>query len=108
MFLSTYESCILLYNSYNNKIVIPSILVVLVSLFTIISKYLLAHYITRKGKEYKNNKGRFLIVRSDLYCFIISGMIRNVRGPTENRTRIKGLGNLRSIHLTTGPTQLQR
>ena len=39
----------------------------------------------------------FLIVRSDLYCFIISGMIRKVRGPTENRTRIKGLGNLRSI-----------
>ena len=29
--------------------------------------------------------------------FIISGMIRKVRGPTENRTRIKGLGNLRSI-----------
>ena len=38
-----------------------------------------------------------MIVRSDLYCFIISGMIRKVRGPTENRTRIKGLGNLRSI-----------
>lgn len=45
----------IIYNSYNNKIVIPSILVVLVSLFTIVSKYLLASYITRKGKEYKNN-----------------------------------------------------
>ena len=45
----------IIYNSYNNKIVIPSILVVLVSLFTIVSKYLLAQYITRKGKEYKNN-----------------------------------------------------
>lgn len=45
----------IIYNSYDNKIVIPSILVVLVSLFTIVSKYLLASYITRKGKEYKNN-----------------------------------------------------
>ena len=45
----------IIYNSYDNKIVIPSILVVLVSLFTIVSKYLLASYITKKGKEYKNN-----------------------------------------------------
>ena len=45
----------IIYNSYNNKIVVPSILVVLVSLFTIVSKYLLASYITKKGKEYKNN-----------------------------------------------------
>lgn len=45
----------IIYNSYNTKIIIPSILVVLVSLFTIISKYLLAHYIIKKGKEYKNN-----------------------------------------------------
>ena len=55
------------------------------------------NYSVAELREYKNNKGRFLIVRSDLYCFIISGMIRKVRGPTENRTRIKGLGNLRSI-----------
>lgn len=45
----------IVYNSYNSEIVIPSLLVVIVSLCTIILKYLLASYITRKGKEYKNN-----------------------------------------------------
>lgn len=45
----------IVYNSYNSKLIIPSIFVVLVSLFTIVSKYLLAKYISKKGKEYKNN-----------------------------------------------------
>lgn len=45
----------IVYNSYNSKLIIPSVFVVLVSLFTIVSKYLLAKYISKKGKEYKNN-----------------------------------------------------
>ena len=44
-----------IYNSNNHEIIIPSILVVLVSLFTIIVKFLLSRYIIKKGKEYKQN-----------------------------------------------------
>ena len=40
---------------FNKEITIPSILVVIVSIFTIISKYIVSYYIYKKGVEYKNN-----------------------------------------------------
>ena len=45
----------LIYNSFNKEIVIPSVIVVIVSLFTIIAKFILSKYIIKKGKEYNNN-----------------------------------------------------
>lgn len=44
----------LIYNSFNKEIVIPSVIVVIVSLFTIITKFILSRYIIKKGKEYNN------------------------------------------------------
>lgn len=45
----------LIYKAFEVDIQIPSLIMVSVSLFTIISKYFLAHYIFIKGKEYNNN-----------------------------------------------------
>lgn len=45
----------LIYKAFEVDIQIPSLMMVLVSLFTILSKYFLAHYISTKGKEYNNN-----------------------------------------------------
>lgn len=45
----------IIYNSINRKIFIPSMIVVLVSIITIICKFLLATYIIKVGKKYKNN-----------------------------------------------------
>ena len=45
----------IIYNSFSNEVVIPSILVILISLITIISKLLLSRFLTKKGIEYKNN-----------------------------------------------------
>ena len=41
--------------SFNKEIVIPSLLVILISMFTIIIKLMLSSYVINKGKEYKNN-----------------------------------------------------
>ncbi len=45
----------LIYNIFNKEIIIPNLLMILVSLFTIISKYILSIYIYKKGIEYSNN-----------------------------------------------------
>ena len=45
----------LIYNIFNKEITIPNLLMILVSLFTIISKYMLSSYIYKKGIEYSNN-----------------------------------------------------
>lgn len=45
----------LIYNIFNKEIIIPNLLMILVSLFTIISKYMLSSYIYKKGIEYSNN-----------------------------------------------------
>ena len=45
----------LIYNIFNKEIIIPNLLIILVSLFTIISKLLLSNYIYKKGIEYSNN-----------------------------------------------------
>lgn len=45
----------IIYEAIARKAVIPSILVILVTIFTIITKYLLANFILRKGKEYNNH-----------------------------------------------------
>jgi len=45
----------LIYKAFEVDIQIPSLLMIFVSLFTIISKYFLAHYISVKGKEFHNN-----------------------------------------------------
>ena len=42
-------------NSFNREIVIPSVLVIIVSIFTIILKYLLSSFLINKGKKLKNN-----------------------------------------------------
>lgn len=44
----------LIYNSFNKEIVIPSVIVVIVSFFTIFVKFILSKYIIKKGKEYNN------------------------------------------------------
>lgn len=46
---------IIIYNSINRKIEIPSKIVIYVSLFTISAKFLLAHYLIRKGRELNSN-----------------------------------------------------
>lgn len=46
---------ILIYNSFSNKNESTSVIVIVVSLFTILFKFLLANYVVKKGKEYKNN-----------------------------------------------------
>lgn len=45
----------IVFGSVNNKIVIPSTLVIIVSVFTIIVKYILSEYVIKKGYEYKQN-----------------------------------------------------
>lgn len=44
----------IIYNSFKVEIIIPSLLVALTSLFTIVIKFILSHYIIKKGKEYNN------------------------------------------------------
>ncbi len=45
----------LIYNIFNKEIIIPDLLMIIVSLFTIISKLLLSNYIYKKGILYSNN-----------------------------------------------------
>lgn len=45
----------IIYKLANREIIVPSIIVIIVSIVTIISKFLLAHYIIEQGKKYKNN-----------------------------------------------------
>ena len=45
----------LIYNIFNKEIIIPDLTMILVSLFTIISKLLLSNYIYKKGILYSNN-----------------------------------------------------
>ncbi|MCM1370580.1 MAG: cation diffusion facilitator family transporter [Clostridium sp.] len=45
----------LIINAFTDKIIIPSMLVVVVSLITIIFKYILSCYLIKKGKNYNNN-----------------------------------------------------
>lgn len=45
----------LLINSYNSEIVIPNMIVIIITIFTIISKYLLSIYVYKVGIENKNN-----------------------------------------------------
>lgn len=45
----------IVFGSVNNTIVIPSMLVIVVSVFTIITKYILSEYVIKKGYEYKQN-----------------------------------------------------
>ena len=45
----------LIYNIFDKEIIIPNLLMILVSLFTIISKLLLSNYIYKKGIKYSNN-----------------------------------------------------
>lgn len=44
----------IIYNGVGNETIIPNKLVILISLFTIISKLLLSNYVLRSGKKYKN------------------------------------------------------
>ena len=46
---------LLIINSFNKEIIIPSLVVSLVSLATIVSKYILSNYIYKKGLKLKNN-----------------------------------------------------
>ncbi len=46
---------LIIYNSSDKESVIPSILVIVVSIFTIFSKLLLSSYVIRKGEKYKNS-----------------------------------------------------
>jgi len=45
----------LIYNAFNKEFIIPNTLIIIVSLFTIISKYILANYIYINGIKYNNN-----------------------------------------------------
>ena len=45
----------IVFTAQNREIVIPSILVLIVTVLTIIIKYLLSSYIIKKGKEYNSN-----------------------------------------------------
>ena len=45
----------LIYNIFNKEIIIPDLIMILVSLFTIVSKLLLSNYIYKKGVLYSNN-----------------------------------------------------
>lgn len=45
----------IIYNSVSKEIVVPSLMVVLVSFVTIVIKYMLSHYIIKKGMLYQNN-----------------------------------------------------
>lgn len=41
----------IIYDSINRKVIVPSVIVVFVSMFTIIVKFLLAHFLVKKGRE---------------------------------------------------------
>ncbi len=45
----------IIYDSINRKVVVPSIIVIFVSFFTIIAKLLLSRYLVKKGEELNNN-----------------------------------------------------
>ncbi len=45
----------LIYNIFNKEIIMPNSLILIVSLFTIVSKYILANYIYKEGIKYSNN-----------------------------------------------------
>lgn len=45
----------IIYESFHREIVTPTVLVIIVSFITIISKYVLSRYILKKGYEYNNN-----------------------------------------------------
>ena len=45
----------IIYNSLNRNIVVPSVLVIFVSMFTIIVKLILARYLVKKGTELNSN-----------------------------------------------------
>lgn len=45
----------IIYNSINRKVVVPSVIVIFVSMFTIIVKFLLAHFLVKKGGELNSN-----------------------------------------------------
>lgn len=45
----------IIYNSVNNDLIIPSKLVIIVTVFTILLKLLLSRYVIKKGYEYKHN-----------------------------------------------------
>ena len=45
----------LIINAFSHEISIPSLFIMLVSLFTIIAKYILSSYIYKKGVKYQNN-----------------------------------------------------
>lgn len=46
---------VLIYNAFDKEIIIPNIFIIVVSIFTIISKYMLANFIYKRGIKYKNN-----------------------------------------------------
>lgn len=41
----------IIYDSINRKVIVPSVIVIFVSMFTIIVKFLLAHFLVKKGRE---------------------------------------------------------
>ncbi|MBE6138178.1 MAG: cation transporter [Firmicutes bacterium] len=45
----------IIFGNVNNKIIVPSRLVIIISVFTIIIKFLLSQYVIKKGYEYNNN-----------------------------------------------------
>jgi len=45
----------IIYNSFNSEIVIPSVLVIIVTVFTILAKFMLSSYVTKKGYEYNQS-----------------------------------------------------
>lgn len=45
----------IIYNSINKNIVIPSNIVIIISMITIIVKFVLSSYVIKMGKKYKNN-----------------------------------------------------
>ena len=45
----------IIYNSFSHDIVIPSVLVIVVTLFTILIKFILSRYVTKKGYEYNQS-----------------------------------------------------
>jgi cation diffusion facilitator family transporter len=45
----------LVISSYKNEFIIPNLTIILVSIFTILSKYILSNFIYNKGLIYKNN-----------------------------------------------------
>lgn len=46
---------LLIINLYNKEIIVPDVIVVFVSIFTIISKYILSSFVYKRGIKHKNN-----------------------------------------------------